>query len=107
MNISDLYGRLQEDCGFIAVDSYTTGDNYGAMTIVQLTDEQIQIWNHLQDYEIKNYLAKSENIWKLGLRQPYFLKSPVVQAQGRNEVCVYGGRDVAAIFFREIFQKNG
>ena len=99
MTISDLYGRLQEDCGFISVESHPTGDNYGAMTIVQLTDEQSRIWDHLQDYEIRSCLVKSENIWKLGYRQPYFLKSPVVQIQaGMKSASMEVGMSLQSFF---------
>ena len=104
MTISDLYGRLQEDCGFIDVDSYPTGDDYCAMTVVQLTDEQIQVWNQLDDLEIRHRIFKSESYVRMGLRQPCFAKSPEVWTEGRNMICFHGSQLVAAVFFRNVFQ---
>lgn len=103
MNISDLYNRLQEDCGFIDVDSHPTGDGYGAMTVVQLTDEQILVWNQLDELEIKRRLFQSESYVRMGLRIPYFVKSPEVWYDGWNAIHFHGSQLVAAVFFRNIF----
>ena len=103
MNISDLYNRLHEDCGFIDVDSYPTGDNYGAMTVVQLTDEQIHIWAQLDELEIKRRIFQSENYVRMGLMQPYFLKSPELRYDGWDKIYFHGSQLVAAVFFRSIF----
>lgn len=103
MNISDLYSRLQEDCGFINVDSHPTGDGYGAMTVVQLTDEQIHVWNQLDELEIKRRIFQSESFVRMRLMQPYFVKSPEIQTDGRNTIYFYGSQLVAAVFFRSIF----
>ena len=102
MNISDI-NSLKADCGFIDVDSYPTGDNYGAMTVVQLTDEQIYVWNQFDELEIRRRLSQSENYVRLGLRQISFLKSPEVWCEGRNMICFHGSQQVAAVFFRNVF----
>lgn len=102
MNIANI-NSLKEDCGFIDVDSHPTGDSYGAMTAVQLTDEQIHVWNQLDELELRRRLVQSENFVRFGLRQISFLKSPEIQTDGRNTIYFYGSQLVAAVFFHNIF----
>ncbi len=105
MNIADI-NSLKEDCGFINVSSHPTGDNYGAMTIVQLTDEQTRIWKQLDAHEIKRHVLQSESFVRMRLMQPYFVKSPKIRTDGRNTIYFYGSQLVAVVFFRGIFPKE-
>lgn len=108
MDFSYLYDRLKEDCGFVKVDSHPTGDDYGAMTVVQLTDEQFFAWNQLDNFEIKNRILTSENYVRMALlKGQYYLKTPEVWVDGRNMICFHGSKLVAAVFFRIIFPKQG
>ncbi len=102
MNISDI-NSLKGDCGFIDVDSHPTGDDYGAMTVVQLTDAQTHVWNQLDELEIRRRIFQSESYVRMGLMQPYFVKSPEVWYDGWNTIHFHGSQLVAAVFFRNIF----